>query len=409
MTEGDKIRVLVVDDISETRENIRKLLQFETDIEVVGAARSGKEAIQLVPETKPDVVLMDINMPDMDGIAATEIIRKESPYLQVVILSVQGDHDYMRRAMLVGARDFLTKPPTVDDLTSTIRRAGKLAHEEKVKKELIANVQSNNGFNTNPLSPRKNGKVIMVFSPKGGVGSTTVAVNLAISLHNEETRAVLIDADLQFGDVSLFLNEHGKNSILDLSSRVDELEEDIVESVMIKNKLTGLDILSSPLRPELAEKVKADQVSKLLEYLKGIYSYINVDTSSNIDDITLSVLDVCDLIVLLSSQGIPSIKNNRLFLELLATLDFSREKIVFCLNKFDRRIAIPPEKIGEHLKLKIDSIIPLDEQVVIPSVNRGTPFVNTHRSQPASRGIITLAEAVRLRLINNVSNMVMAP
>ena len=388
---------------------VRKLLQFETDIEVVGAARSGKEAIQLVPETKPDVVLMDINMPDMDGIAATEIIRKESPYLQVVILSVQGDHDYMRRAMLVGARDFLTKPPTVDDLTSTIRRAGKLAHEEKAKKALIANVQSNNGFHTNSLTPQKNGKVIMVFSPKGGVGSTTVAVNLAISLHNEETRAVLIDADLQFGDVSLFLNEHGKNSILDLSSRVDELEEDIVESVMIKNKLTGLDVLASPLRPELAEKVKADQVSKLLEYLKGIYSYIIVDTSSNIDDITLSVLDVCDLIVLLSSQGIPSIKNNRLFLELLATLDFSREKIVFCLNKFDRRIAIPPEKIGEHLKLKIDSIIPLDEQVVIPSVNKGTPFVNTHRSQPASRGIIALAEAVRFRLINNVSNMVMAP
>ncbi|MFC2064972.1 CpaE family protein, partial [Chloroflexota bacterium] len=72
------------------------------------------------------------------------------------------------------------------------------------------------------------------FSPKGGVGSTTVAVNLAISLHNEETRAVLIDADLQFGDVSLFLNEHGRNSILDLSSIVDELEEEIVESVMIK-------------------------------------------------------------------------------------------------------------------------------------------------------------------------------
>ena len=85
MAEGEKIRVLVVDDISETRENIRKLLQFETDIEVVGAARSGKEAIQLVPETRPDVILMDINMPDMDGITATEIIRKESPYLQVVM------------------------------------------------------------------------------------------------------------------------------------------------------------------------------------------------------------------------------------------------------------------------------------------------------------------------------------
>ena len=409
MAEGEKIRVLVVDDISETRENIRKLLQFETDIEVVGAARSGKEAIQLVPETRPDVILMDINMPDMDGITATEIIRKESPYLQVVMLSVQGDHDYMRRAMLVGARDFLTKPPSVDDLTSTIRRAGKLALEEKAKRTKNNEVQSTNGFSSYIVPSRKNGKVIMVFSPKGGVGSTTVAVNLAISLHNEETKAVLIDADLQFGDVSLFLNEHNKNSILDLSSRVEELDDEIVESVMIKNKSTGLDVLSSPLRPELAEKISADQVTKLLNYLKGIYSYIIVDTSSNIDDITLSILDVCDLIVLISTQDIPSIKNNRLFLELLASLDFSRERIVFCLNKFDRRIAIPPEKIGDHLKLKIDSIIPLDEQVVIPSVNRGTPFVNIHRSQPAARGIISLAESVRFRLIKNISNLVMTP
>jgi len=72
----EKNRVLVVDDVSETRENIRKLLQFEADIEVVGAARSGREAVQLSDELKPDVILMDINMPDMDGITATEMIRQ---------------------------------------------------------------------------------------------------------------------------------------------------------------------------------------------------------------------------------------------------------------------------------------------------------------------------------------------
>jgi pilus assembly protein CpaE len=119
-----KIRILIVDDIAETRENIRKLLQFESDVEVVGAARSGKEGIQLAQELDPDVVLMDINMPDIDGIAATDIIRKKTPYIQVVILSVQSDQNYMRKAMLAGARDFLTKPPLGDELISAIRRAG---------------------------------------------------------------------------------------------------------------------------------------------------------------------------------------------------------------------------------------------------------------------------------------------
>src|SRR5690606_14929753 len=110
MAAEDKVRVLIVDDVAETRENIRKLLQFDANIEVVGASRTGAEGLELSMETQPDVVLMDINMPDMDGITATEAIRKKVPFTQIVILSVQGDSNYMRRAMLAGARDFLTKP-----------------------------------------------------------------------------------------------------------------------------------------------------------------------------------------------------------------------------------------------------------------------------------------------------------
>src|ERR1044071_3740687 len=137
MAAGDKIRVLIVDDVSETRENVRKLLQFESDVDVVGVARTGKEAIQLSQEFNPDVVLMDINMPDMDGISATEAIRAKQPAVQVVILSVQGDQNYMRRAMLAGARDFLTKHPMVDDLISAIRRAGAMAQSERSKSAQI--------------------------------------------------------------------------------------------------------------------------------------------------------------------------------------------------------------------------------------------------------------------------------
>ena len=122
---GEKIRVLIVDDVSETRENVKKLLQFENDVEVVGIARTGKEAIQVSQELNPDVVLMDINMPDMDGIAATEAIRANQQSIQVIILSVQSDQNYMRRAMLAGARDFLTKPPMGDELSRLFAVQGK--------------------------------------------------------------------------------------------------------------------------------------------------------------------------------------------------------------------------------------------------------------------------------------------
>src|SRR5258706_15318489 len=130
---GANIRVLIVDDFAETRENIRKLLQFEPDIDVVGMARSGREGIQLARETQPNVVLMDINMPDMDGIQATEIISKEVPIAQIVIVSVQSDTDYLRRAMLAGPRDFPSKPPPADELINTIRRLGNISRQRELQ------------------------------------------------------------------------------------------------------------------------------------------------------------------------------------------------------------------------------------------------------------------------------------
>jgi pilus assembly protein CpaE len=404
MAEGEKFRVLIVDDIAETRENIRKLLQFEADIEVVSVARTGKEAIQLTQETNPDVVLMDINMPDMDGIAATEIIRQKMPCVQVVILSVQGDQNYMRKAMLVGARDFLTKPPMPDELVAAIRRAGKVARDERSK--------TPQGFVAAPIGPNyttmpgvsAQGKIIMFYSPKGGTGCTTLAVNVAVALCNEETRVVIVDANLQFGDVALFLNEQGKNTILDLAPRVDELDPGIVEEVVIKHAVSGVHILASPSRPEHGEKVSPDQFSQLLRYLRQLYAYVVVDTSTYVNDITLSVLDVADAVVLVTVQDIPSIKNDRIFLDLLLTLSIPVEKVSLVMNKYDKRIAILPEKVGENLKHAVAAIIPLDERTVIPSVNRGVPFMLDNKTQPASKGVYTLVDALRAKFIKADAN-----
>ena len=398
MAEGDKFRILIVDDVAETRENLRKLLQFEADIEVVAAARTGKEAIQLAQEANPDVVLMDINMPDMDGIAATEIIRQKMPSVQVVILSVQGDQNYMRRAMLVGARDFLTKPPMPDELVAAIRRAGKMAREERSKSMQSYGTVPGGVPLTATGGPTPMGKIIMIYSPKGGTGCTTIAVNLAVAFHNQDTKVVIVDANMQFGDVAIFLNEQGKNTILDLAPRVDELDPEIVDSVMIKNAATGVHILASPSRPENAEKVNSDDLTKLLRYLCQLYAYVIVDTSVYLNDITLAVLDVADAVVLVTTQDIPSIKNDRLFLDLMTTMGILPDKIAFVMNRFDKRIAITAEKIGENLKQEVLAVIPLDERTVIPAVNRGVPFMVDNKAQPAARGIYMLAEGLRAKL-----------
>ncbi len=402
MPAGEKIRVMIVDDVSETRENVRKLLQFESDVDVVGVARTGKEAIQLSLELSPDVVLMDINMPDMDGISATEQIRAKQQAVQVVILSVQSDQNYMRRAMLAGARDFLTKPPMGDELISAIRRAGSMAQVERSKSAQIQMTPTSGNVGvTAGYGPR--GKIVTVYSPKGGTGCTTLAVNLALTLHNEDTRVVLVDGNLQFGDVAVFVNEQGKNTIIDLAPRAEELDPEIVEEVMVKHAASGIHILAAPSRPEYAEKVSSVQFGKVLEYLRQLYAYVVVDTAALLTDVTLATIDVSDLIVLVTTQDIPAIKNCRLFLDLLQTLGIERERILFVMNRFDKRINITPERVAENLKQPVASVIPLDEGTATKAVNRGVPFVLDSKNQPAARGIFSLAESVRAHMTSQES------
>ena len=123
-----------------------------------------------------------------------------------------------------------------------------------------------------------------------------------------------------------------------------------------------------------------------------------VDTSHNLDDITLATLDVCDLLVLVVTQDIPAVKNVRLFLDLIKNLGIPRERVCFVMNKYDKRISITPERVGDNLKQPVVSVIPLDERVVIPSVNKGVPFMIDNKAQPIARTVFSLAETVRAQL-----------
>src|SRR3954469_2831032 len=169
---ADQIRVLIVDDIPETRDHLTKLLGFEGDVEVVGAAASGTEAIAMAAQLRPDVVLMDINMPNMDGIATTEKLSAEVPAASVVMMSVQGEADYLRRSMLAGAREFLVKPFSSDELTASIRQVY-TREQEKLSRMAVA-APAAVGKNGSGGGDDVDGQVVAVFSPKGGVGRTTV-------------------------------------------------------------------------------------------------------------------------------------------------------------------------------------------------------------------------------------------
>jgi pilus assembly protein CpaE len=394
---ADPIRVLIVDDIPETRDHLTKLLGFESDIDVVGSAASGAEAISLATSLTPDVVLMDINMPDMDGISATEQLGRAVPTASVVMMSVQGEADYLRRSMLAGAREFLVKPFSSDELTASIRQVHTREREKASRMAIAAPAAAGGGapVGTNPSG--EPGQVVAVFSPKGGVGRTTVAVNMSVAAATElGKKVVLVDGSFQFGDVGVLLNLNPKNkSIADL---VPELEQagNEVESIdtFVINHSAGIRVLLAPPSPEMAELITPSGIKRVIEALRLTHDLVVVDCTAFFNDTTLAILDSADIILTMLSLEITSIKNMRLFLEVADQLGYEAGKVRLILNRADSALGIRVADVEHSIGRKVDETIVSDGRSVVYALNRGVPFFLSNREAQVSQDILRLARSV---------------
>jgi len=390
---ADQIRVLVVDDIPETRDHLTKLLGFESDIDVVGAASSGREAVDMAVRLSPDVVLMDINMPDMDGIAATEQLTATAPGVAVVMMSVQGEADYLRRSMLAGAREFLVKPFSSDELTSSIRQVSARERDKATRLQVVP-VSAGNGTGAG-ADGREPGLVVAVFSPKGGVGRTTLAVNLAVAAASElGKRVALMDGSFQFGDVGVLLNLNPRGkSIADLIPELDAGETDSVDSFLIEHT-SGIRVLLAPPTPETAEMITAAGVKRVLESLRLNHDLVVVDCTAFFNDSTLAILDSADIILTMLSLEITSIKNMRLFLEVSEQLGYESGKVRLVLNRADSALGIRVADVEHSIGRKVDETIVSDGRSVVYALNRGVPFFLSNREAQVSQDILRLARTV---------------
>ena len=179
---GRRIRLMVVDDKPDTVFNVTKLLHFERDIEVVATANGGQEAIDKAVYQAPDIILMDINMQDMDGFQAAEIILQQVP-TRIVMMSVNGEQEYFKRAMSAGARDYLVKPFSGDQLISTLHNVAQIPVQPIGGGPVRPDPRPPppDPFDPDGGPPtRTRQQIVAVFSGKGGVGRSVIALNLAI-------------------------------------------------------------------------------------------------------------------------------------------------------------------------------------------------------------------------------------
>lgn len=382
------ISVLIADDIATTREDIKRLLYFEEDIEVVGEASDGNEAVAMAEELKPDVILMDINMPRLDGIGATEQISVNVPQCAIIIISIQGEQEYLRKAMAAGAREYLVKPFSANELANSIRRVNEA---QKRRNTFLRSTVSEGSVST---SRPKRGKITTFFCTKGGVGKTTLACNLAVALSQETRKKVaLVDLDLTAGDVTVMLNISAKGTIAEMVQEQDNLDFQLVD-VFLVHHLSGTRVLPAPASPEQAELIQPRHVEQLLKILKDNFDYIIIDTSPVYSDINLSVLEASDKLVLVLNQELTTLKHVKSAMDIFKALNYeSKTKII--LNQQNGE-GIKVKELEKTLNTSCAGIIPEDQKTVKNSINKGVPFVMSHPNTKIANSVKTLIEILDL-------------
>ncbi|MBC7368406.1 MAG: response regulator transcription factor [Undibacterium sp.] len=186
MNPKEKISIMLADDHTVMRQALRLLLEKEDDFAVVGQAESGREAVDLVPVLRPDVILLDLAMPDLDGAEATRRIVAANPHAKVLILSGHSDDESLRHLVAAGALGFLEKKSAVGALTAAIRTvaAGGMFFSPLIAARLVQTKRSSSAVSRNDhpvrhLTPRE--KEVLRFVAEGQANKH-VAATLGISI-----------------------------------------------------------------------------------------------------------------------------------------------------------------------------------------------------------------------------------
>lgn len=197
------IKVLLVDDHKIVRQGVRAYLQTLSDIVVSGEAASGAEAIASVEKTRPDVVLMDLEMPgDIDGIAATRQIRKVRPETQVIIVTSHHQDEYIFPAVRAGAISYLLKDIEPDELAAAIRKAahGEAVLDSRVASRIVQELQGLRKDNVNPFTELSEREFDVLRLIAAGKSNTEIAENLVIGESTVKTHISNILKKLHLDD-----------------------------------------------------------------------------------------------------------------------------------------------------------------------------------------------------------------
>jgi pilus assembly protein CpaE len=361
------VRLLLVEDVPQVAQYVRGLLNAQAQVKLVDVVSDGARAVAQVRQLRPDVVIVDwLLQGRTKGEKVVAQLREARLGIPVVVLTVPQNP--VARDPAAGIDAVLGMPFSGFELVSVVAsaRQAALAASDAVRSQLV-----------------------VVYAPKGGVGKTTGAFNLAVAMAQAGTRTALVDGNLQFGDLrSLLRVPSDAPSILDLPT--DRIGESDLQDVLWRDP-SGIDILLAPPRVEMAEMVSVRDVEKALSLLRRIYSAVVVDMPSALGDIPLALLDAADVILEIVTYDSTTIRNTLAVAEAFRAIGYPPTKVHYVVNRADSSGGIGAEDLARALGRVPEHAIVSDGRLVIQANNEGLPFVLANPEAQISRDVARLA------------------
>jgi pilus assembly protein CpaE len=364
---SDQTRLLIVEDVPQVAQYIRGLLNTQQSVKLLDVLGDGGRAVEQISQLRPDVVLVDALLQGrIKGPKLVEQIHAAGLDVPVIMLTVPQNPVEVDPAR--GIHGVLAMPFSGFELMNRIT---------SVRKTHSAS------------SARGATRVMSIFAPKGGVGKTTIAFNLAVALGQIEQKTVLIDGSVQFGDLRALLKVPvDAPSILDLPT--DRIAESDLSDVLWRDP-SGIDILLAPPRIEMAEMITARDIDKILSLLRRVYDAIVIDMSSSINDINLGFLDASDMIIEIVTYDSTTIHNTIAMADTFRSIGYPASKVRYLVNRADSPGGIAPEDLQRALGRVPEHRVVSDGPLVVRSNNEGVPFVLANPSAPVSQDITRIA------------------
>ena len=367
MASSDQTRLLIVEDVPQVAQYIRGLLNSQAQVKLLDVISDGSKVLAQIGQLRPDVLLVDgLLQGRLKGLQLVEKIREGGFAVPVIVLTVPQnpvEPDPSR-----GIHGVLQMPFSGYDLLNRIHQV----------REAFALTEAGGGS-----------RLLTIFAPKGGVGKTTIAFNLAVAIGQLEHRTVLIDGSLQFGDLRALLKvPQDAPSILDLPT--DRIAESDLQDVLWRDP-SGIDILLAPPRIEMSEMVTVRDIDKILSLLRRVYGAIVVDMPSIINDVTLAFLDMSDTIVEIVTFDSTTIHNTIALADTFRSIGYPATKVHYLVNRADSPGGIPFEDLQRAIGRVPEHRVVSDGMLVVQSNNAGVPFVLANPSAPISQDIMRVA------------------